>query len=65
MDYQLVALFLLIPAFGFGYSVGQWSKEYPTEEEMMSRIIAGRVEKRLRKEIESALADEINRQAAH
>jgi hypothetical protein len=64
MDYQLLSFAVLIPVAIVAYSAGAWSKEYPSEEEMMRRIIRARVERRIEAEVEAAISDEINRQAA-
>jgi hypothetical protein len=64
MDWQMISLVGLIPAFAFGYAFGRGSVEYPSDEEMLQRIIRGRVEKLLREQVESDIKNEINRQAA-
>lgn len=64
MDYQIIALFLLIPVAAIAYHVGQMSKEYPSEEEMLRMIVERRIVARVRDEIEDALKTEINRRSA-
>jgi hypothetical protein len=64
MDYQLLSFVILFPVAIAAFSVGARSKEYPSEEEMMRRIIQARVERRIKAEVEAAIADEINRQVA-
>jgi hypothetical protein len=64
MDWQMISLFGLLPAFAFGYAVGRGSIEYPSDEEMFRRLVASRSRARTEREVERDLEDEINRQAA-
>lgn len=64
MDWQMISLVGLLPAFAFGYAIGRGSVEYPTDEEMFRRIVTNRSRARIEKEVESSLQDELNRQAA-
>lgn len=64
MDWQMISLVGLFPAFVFGFAFGRGSVEYPSEEEMLQRIIRSRIEKRIREEVETAVKNEVNRQAA-
>lgn len=64
MDLLVFILPLCIFVAMVAFSFGQYTKDYPTEDEMMRRIVAGRVKARIEREVESAIAEEISRQAA-
>lgn len=60
-------LFFLLPGlFGvtfIAYQLGKMSTTAPTEEEMFRRIVQARQTRRLEKQVETALEDELSREA--
>lgn len=64
MDHQLLSYLLLIPVAIMGYSMGWQTKEFPSEEEMIRRIVDSRVRARIEKEVEAEVATEIAKRAA-
>jgi hypothetical protein len=46
------------------YRAGQWSKEFPTEDEMIRRIVESRIKSRIAAEVEAELKAALSRAVA-
>lgn len=65
MDQMLIFIPIVVFVGWAAFNAGMAYKSYPSEEEMIRRIVESRVKNRTQREVEAEVAAEIDRKAAH